>query len=254
MARWLNAIAHRRAFGLLGASALGGIVGLSQRQDAEGKKRRKKKKCGPCRSKKKGKCKKRKPDGTACGDGGTCQGGACVVPTCNPECTPPATCVDGACVCPEDNVCAEPGTCCPEEVSCDAEGGCVCGSPLDGPACSCPTGSTFCATSVFAAQCCLTGDTCSESLGCITETCSAGNAFCSLGWATCDGNPDCTCFARFEDGISVCVNTFTVNYCNPATSCTGDTDCPNENMACVDVSCCPGAPSMGACIPRCEAP
>ena len=36
-----------------------------------------KKKCPPCKKRKNGKCKKNKPNGTAC-DGGTCQSGRCV--------------------------------------------------------------------------------------------------------------------------------------------------------------------------------
>jgi hypothetical protein len=42
-----------------------------------------KKKCPPCKKRKRGKCKNTKPNGTAC-PGGTCQGGRCIpAPTCS---------------------------------------------------------------------------------------------------------------------------------------------------------------------------
>jgi hypothetical protein len=50
------------------------------------------KRCPPCRKKKKGKCKKKRPDGTPCGGGKTCQRGRCVCPDetepCGGACVP----------------------------------------------------------------------------------------------------------------------------------------------------------------------
>ena len=72
---------------LLGGLALGGPLALLGLSKAEAKCR---KKCGPCKRCKKGKCKPR-PAGTVCA-GGTCQGGACV-PTTPPP--PPLICPSG---------------------------------------------------------------------------------------------------------------------------------------------------------------
>jgi len=52
-----------------------------------------KKKCGPCKRCKKGKCKP-KPAGTACA-GGTCQGGSCVTAAANVPPSPPLACGSG---------------------------------------------------------------------------------------------------------------------------------------------------------------
>src|SRR5215213_4723115 len=67
---------RRRLTRLLGGLALGGplaLLGLSQAEATC------KKKCGPCKRCKKGKCKP-KPAGTAC-TGGTCQNGTCIPAT-----------------------------------------------------------------------------------------------------------------------------------------------------------------------------
>src|SRR5215213_1050363 len=53
------------------ASLLGGTLGLVGLAETEAKK-----KCPPCKKAKNGKCKKNRPDGTAC-PGGACQGGRC---------------------------------------------------------------------------------------------------------------------------------------------------------------------------------
>jgi hypothetical protein len=76
---------------LLGGLTLGGPLALLGWSQAEAKC---KKKCGPCKRCKNGKCRP-KPTGTACA-GGTCQGGACLpvappAPTCAQTC--PSTCV-----------------------------------------------------------------------------------------------------------------------------------------------------------------
>jgi hypothetical protein len=70
-----------------------------------------------------------------------------------------------------------------------------------GPVCSCAASETFC-QSLAPDGCCLEGDICNSGIGCVTSTCSAGNAFCTLGWATCNNNPNCACFSRVEDGSS----------------------------------------------------
>lgn len=101
--RWaLSGPASRRQTIL--ASFLGALVLLSGGHEATAKKRveQHKKHCGPCKKRKKGKCKP-KPNGTPCGDGGTCQGGTCQEPPPDPTCAETcegccsgATCAPGA--------------------------------------------------------------------------------------------------------------------------------------------------------------
>src|SRR5215217_663644 len=67
---------RRRSLGLL---ALLGLSGLGASDLAAAKK---KKSCPPCKRRKKGTCKGKKPDGTAC-PGGTCVGGNCRTATCS---------------------------------------------------------------------------------------------------------------------------------------------------------------------------
>ena len=100
--------------GVLGATVAGGATGA----DA-GKNQRKKKPCPPCVGRKKGKCKKRLADGTACA-GGTCRGGQCL------RCADPArpnycattgnclpACLNNEVFSPDTCLCAcEPRTCC----------------------------------------------------------------------------------------------------------------------------------------------
>src|SRR5215217_2410038 len=102
---------------LLGGLALGGPLALVGLVGAEAKC---KKKCGPCKRCKHGKCKPR-PAGTVCA-GGTCQRGACVAST-------PAV----ACSCPVGKSCLSNGrcaaTCDPAAQNCPASCKCVLSSP-----------------------------------------------------------------------------------------------------------------------------
>jgi mannan endo-1,4-beta-mannosidase len=85
IARELGTDSTRRGiFRLLGgAAAIASGVALTMGEDADAKKKHqgkgkgKKKGCPPCKKRKKGKCKKKKPDGTVC-PGGACQSGNCV--------------------------------------------------------------------------------------------------------------------------------------------------------------------------------
>jgi hypothetical protein len=63
---------RRRALTTVLGGALG-LVAAASLDDAVAKK----KPCPPCKKRKKGKCKAKLPDGTAC-SGGACQGGSCV--------------------------------------------------------------------------------------------------------------------------------------------------------------------------------
>src|SRR5687768_15838555 len=74
------------------ASLLGGTLGLVGLTKTAAKKT-----CPPCKKRKKGKCKKKKPDGSACA-GGTCQRGVCQ-PTPGPgDPCPGQTLCDGVCI------------------------------------------------------------------------------------------------------------------------------------------------------------
>ena len=92
VARSLAALPTRRRF--LGL-ALGGVLAAARLGDAEARKRRKRKKsCGICEKKKKGKCKPR-PDGLACGEGQVCRKGRC---ECQEKCGAGGECLAGGAV------------------------------------------------------------------------------------------------------------------------------------------------------------
>jgi hypothetical protein len=79
-----------------------------------------KKKCPPCKKRKNGKCKKKKPNGTAC-PGGTCQSGSCCV--ADPQAT---TCAEVACGTATTNNCGQAVSCpCPSGQSCLVNGSCA---------------------------------------------------------------------------------------------------------------------------------
>jgi hypothetical protein len=93
--RLASGLSRRRSLGLLAGLGMGaGVLG----DEAAGKRKKKKKKkpCPPCVGRKKGKCKKRLVDGTAC-TGGTCRGGQCL------RCADPA----------RPNFCASTDSCLP---------------------------------------------------------------------------------------------------------------------------------------------
>lgn len=64
-------------------AALSGALSLTLEASSVEEVGAKKKNCPSCKKRnKQGKCKKKKPDGTACATG-TCQGGRCLAPTCS---------------------------------------------------------------------------------------------------------------------------------------------------------------------------
>jgi hypothetical protein len=80
LTRTLTARRSRRRTVVSAFSGALSIVFVSSPIDGAGAK----KKCPPCKTRKKGKCKGKKPDGTGCGNGRICQRGSCVAvgPTC----------------------------------------------------------------------------------------------------------------------------------------------------------------------------
>ena len=103
-------------------SIIGVVAGLAalHRVDRDATARCKKK-CGPCKRCKKGKCRKKLPDGTPCLSGGTCLSGRCCVPDCTDK---PCNSNDGCggdCTCEQGQACfSQTGTCgaCPADAEC----------------------------------------------------------------------------------------------------------------------------------------
>lgn len=104
-----DAFTRRSVLTRLGGAAFAAVA-LQLPGVAEAKKK-KRKKCGPCRTKKKGKCKGTKPDDTACNGDGKCFAGACIPrPTCLASasaCTQPAAgaCCSGICSAAHGDLC-----------------------------------------------------------------------------------------------------------------------------------------------------
>jgi hypothetical protein len=136
------------------------------------------KRCSPCRKKKHGKCKRKKPDGTPCADGhGVCGGGVCACgggPACPlrqvclaGHCFPQGTCPTGTKVCP-----AEGSTACAEDCFCglSAEGSTVCfqsaGLCFDFSTCETAAACSACHTSAD----CDPGAACVDVSGCCEGT------------------------------------------------------------------------------------
>lgn len=119
---------RRSIFGVVaGLAALHGVD-----RDANA---RCKKKCGPCKRCKKGKCRKKVPDGTPCLSGGTCLGGRCCIPNCtDTPCNFPDGC-GGNCTCTSGQACVS-GTCgaCPPNADC---ANIPCGETSAGDFCRC---------------------------------------------------------------------------------------------------------------------
>jgi hypothetical protein len=151
--RFTMHLSRRTGLGLL--ATLGGLRASAPDQTAAKKRGNKKKKpCPPCKKRKQGTCKKKKPDGTLCA-GGTCQGGKCILATCSdgitngtesdvdcggscPRCTNGKRCVGrddciGAlCI---NNVCTSCGAIGFDCFS-DAHGPCTCRNGIIGPVCT----------------------------------------------------------------------------------------------------------------------
>jgi hypothetical protein len=197
LVRSFNKLAPRRAaLGVLG----GGLAALLARfgqDDAEAKKKKKRKKC-------KGKKKK-------CGK-------KCIPKTgCCPSCQGDQSCVDGTCVCPIDTFpcgssCVTGDECC---VASDCggiyqcvDGFCLCPDPSEVPctasSCCNPAADEVCAFTETEAAC--QGGGCPEADFCNDET----HYLCDI---------DCFCVTSV-DGATTCTTGFI-----DCTPCTADTDC-----------------------------
>jgi hypothetical protein len=124
IARTLRTLGSRRT--LLG-SALAGLFGIGTLDDGEARRE-----CPPCKKRKKGKCKKKRPNGTACGGGKVCQGGRCTCPSgqrvCRGACLPNSHCCSDA-DCNGGDVCVN-GAC---GFACTSDGDCPSSCSVCGP-------------------------------------------------------------------------------------------------------------------------
>jgi hypothetical protein len=172
-----------------------------------------KKKCGPCRRCKKGKCKPKRGS-PRCGACSTCQGGRCVancasadcandicVPPCDPPCAGGEACIGGLCFAQCEPSCeAGSNQGCANGACADLGGGCDvfdAGSCFSGPQCPNGDGGTrcaavdgqpFCAVSVLCnadgSDLCQTYDDC-RNLG------QGPNSRCVASCDSCDGGSGC---------------------------------------------------------------
>ena len=103
---------RRRAFTGLVSGTLSLVLGASSMEDVAAKK-----KCPPCKKRKKGKCKKKLPDGTACA-GGSCQRGVCQLAAPPVDSCPGQKRCGGACIptseCCTNDQCPAGSLCCTE--------------------------------------------------------------------------------------------------------------------------------------------
>lgn len=166
LTRLLTAAATRRTLPrTVSGLVLGGTLAATVRAETAAKK----KKCGPCRKRKKGHCRL-KPDGAPCGGIKTCYFGVCNCPSgmssCGEGCIPSELCCPGASFCGDHpDTCGTSGSCrcrpnlagemrcgsdigacgCREDAECVGYGpGAFCGS-LAGCQTSCPPGTGQCA-------------------------------------------------------------------------------------------------------------
>jgi hypothetical protein len=198
-------VTRRTALGFLSALGLADVL----TPEAEGKKRRRKcKRCGPCRRCKRGRCKP-KANGTACGACATCQDGQCEA-----GCPGELSCQNNVCGCPPgQKICGD---------ECIAETQC-CGD--------CPQGQTCCENVGECKDLRNDDDFCGQ---CANGQCPGG-AFCANGACglTCNVigeicfQPSCFCSDRVDpahDGQNVCAEINPFN-CNNVTECETDADC-----------------------------
>jgi hypothetical protein len=116
--RWTGIGSRRAMARAVAGLVLGGTAVMSLGEDAPAKR------CGPCRKKKKGRCKGSKPNGSPCG--GVCQecrNGACRAKPDGTSCGTCQECRDGACVTSPDNA------------SCNGSGRCLSGTCNAPPTC-----------------------------------------------------------------------------------------------------------------------
>ena len=202
------------------ATAVGGVLallGLADPHDATAKK-----KCSPCKKRKQGKCKKKKPDGTAC-PGGTCQRGSCITDN---------RCPDGQKPC--GPACILAGQCC---TSTDCPIGTTCCNQLCTDTMTDPRHCGGCTTVCSAGKTCAGGRCCTaREDDCTTAGECCGTDVCSTGL------PDNRCTACVPKGsgcehAACCLGLFCVDLSTSGTTCVA---CMPRGESCQNVGCCEG--------------
>ncbi|MGH2615499.1 MAG: hypothetical protein ACRDJC_09695 [Thermomicrobiales bacterium] len=128
LTRSLTLLRSRRAMTRgIGGLMLGGAFGVRDDQTAVARP------CPPCRKKKKGACKGKRPNGTPC-PGGVCRGGRCLPPTCatRDDCAS-ALCIGGVCRACDPAIAGQCGF--------DANGACFCDMTADDGRLVCNSGA-----------------------------------------------------------------------------------------------------------------
>jgi hypothetical protein len=198
---------------LLGGLALGGPLALLGLDEAAAKC---KKKCGPCKRCKKGKCKP-KLAGTACA-GGTCQGGVCA-PGAGPASPPPPLPCTTAATCPAP----------PASQLC-AQATCIGGRCGIGP----KAANTVCRT--IAGECDVAAEVCEGTgLNCPANQFKPANTPCtsdanSCTFDICSGSSSTCTHPPVSDGTS----------CGTEQSCCGGTCCIAGDGCSTRRTCCRG--------------
>lgn len=163
--------------GLAGAGLGCGAARLPAIAEAEKRRKPKAKPCGPCQTRRKGRCRA-KPDGARCRECGSCRGGVCAPDKVS--CGPCRECDDaGFCVVKQDDAsCGANGKClegiCNERPTCTAAGA-QCGKPEIPSCCSgiCQViiaDARFCLQGAAGAEC-YDGNDCQEGVTCVGHRC-----------------------------------------------------------------------------------
>ena len=105
LTRRFTIVCSRRGLGLLAALSLRGLVASNPAAA------KKKKRCPPCKRRKKGKCKGTLPNGTPC-PGGACQGGSCRAVPCPGQKQCEGTCIPTDQCCTVENCSVDEGDLC----------------------------------------------------------------------------------------------------------------------------------------------
>ena len=200
---------RRRALGGVLAGAFG-ILG-SRAEEAAAKK-----KCPPCKKRKQGKCKKTLPDGTACENGGKCQGGRCAAAV-----SPPCLARCGTNTCGPDGCGGSCGAC--------SGGTCLAGT------CDCPVGQELCRGACVTV--CASGEV-RNPIGC--GCCQTTNQLC--GAARDFPAPDnncCSGFCKAGPGAGFCEGRTTNATCEFGAQC-------QTGLRCIAGKCC--VECEGVCV------
>ncbi len=225
------------------------------------------------------------PNGTKCGDGLACIGGACVTCQEGVSCLPPNPCHAGHVTCSSaDRGCVDDQTALSDGTACGVGQACIAGACTAvcqaGVACtiagSCRQGLTTCAsptaaagsetcvetgvatadgTACAAGKVCLAGVclACAAGVSCTPSAnpCHAGTTSCATGAQTCQDSttnvPDGTpCGAAKVCNAGVCAACADGTSCVPTSSChLGVTKCTTGAASCVDTGA--AAPAGSAC-------